>query len=239
MVKNTKLAIFDVDGTLFNGNLGVEFVKDLISNNTFSKDTGNSILSWYEKYKSGEVEKSVAVDKWNEFYTKGLTGHRALEIKGIAKSSWERIKGKMYSFPSDLFTFLRDRGYKIVLISGSPIEMVSILGFNYGISDSDIVASTSEIISDRYTGRCVFYPGSPKQKLEALDKYIGESKLEVDLALSLAMGDDERDIELLKRVGFPFAFNPNDTLKDLAISSSINIVSEENVLEIFKVIDRG
>ena len=40
-----KLAIFDVDGTLFNGNLGIEFVKKLVKDGVFTKEIGDEIFS--------------------------------------------------------------------------------------------------------------------------------------------------------------------------------------------------
>jgi len=53
-----RLVILDVDGTLYNGNLGVEFLKLLIKEDMFDEQTGQSIFSLYEKYKNGDIEKS-------------------------------------------------------------------------------------------------------------------------------------------------------------------------------------
>ena len=78
-----KIAIFDVDGTLFNGNLGIEFLKVLISENIFNPKIGQDILNWYEKYKNGKVEKAVVVDEIYRLYAIGMSGvdqEKSLEI---------------------------------------------------------------------------------------------------------------------------------------------------------------
>jgi HAD superfamily phosphoserine phosphatase-like hydrolase len=234
MNRKVKLAIFDVDGTLFDGNLGIEFVKDLVSDAIFTEDIGNNIFFWYKKYKNGKVKKSVAVDKCYEFYTEGLMGQSSAEIKIFAESTWQRVREKTYTFVEDLLSYLKGKNYKIILISGSPIEMVSQICKTYDVSSLDMIAGVSEVKYGKYTGKSIFYPGSSEQKLLALDKYINRNDLEIDFGHSVAMGDNERDLGILNKVGYPFAFNPNDVLKSTAKERGMTIVYENDVLKKIK-----
>jgi len=82
-----KLAIFDVDGTLYNGNLGIEFAKELIAEGLLSKQVGEEIFTLYAKYKSGEMEKSLVVDMIYEIFAKGLCGCLVKDVDRVAQKN--------------------------------------------------------------------------------------------------------------------------------------------------------
>ena len=111
--------------------------------------------------------------------------------------------------------YLIHNNFSILLISGSPIEMVSLLGKDLNITSNSIIAGISEILEGRYTGSALFYPGNSEQKVLALNEYLSRNNISVDWSRSLALGDDERDFGILKMVKFPFAINPNNKLLEL------------------------
>lgn len=228
----TKLAIFDVDGTLFDGNLGIDFVKLLIQKEIFSPEIGKGIFEWYGKYKNGEVEKSVAVDSIYNLYSEGMKNLTIEEAQKVALETWNNISAKLHKFAPVIINKLKNRNYKIVLISGSPIEMIDILAKLLEIDMQNIVAGTLEIIDGVYSGGIVSYPGSATQKVVELNKLINKQNLDVDYESSLGMGDNERDLGILELVGHPIAINPSSELENICIKNNWSIVSEENVEEI-------
>lgn len=230
----TKLAIFDVDGTLFDGNLGIEYIKMLVKMQIFKKEIGENIFQWYEKYKNNEEEKSIVVDEIYKLFSEGMKGLNENLTKKIAKDVWKNVFEKMFKFVPRLLNNIQNDGYLIVLLSGSPIEIISQIGEYLGITNDYIIAGKTEIIHGIYTGKVLSYPGSAIQKIELLDLFIKKNKLEVDWQKSLAMGDNERDIEVLSLVGCPIALNPNKKLKDMAIKNGWRIVSDKNVLSIIE-----
>ena len=231
-----KLAVFDVDGTLFEGNLGIEYVKVLVQKEVFSKNIGDGIFGWYKRYKNGDVKKSVAVDEIYKIYAQGMKGVMIERAVEIAKGTWLAVKDNLYSFAEDAIQILIANGYEVLLLSGSPIEMIQQLGEFLNINSQNIVAGTLEIIDGSYTGNIVSYPGSSEQKIEELDKLIHRRNLEIDWVNSLGMGDNERDAGILGRVGHPIVINPNDKLTTLAEKGGWTIASVDTMPEIIRKI---
>lgn len=225
-----KLAIFDVDGTLFNGNLGIEFIKKLTQNGIQTKENAKTIMFWYLKYKNGEVKKSVAVDEIYKMHALGLKNSKEKEVKKVAEETWKEIKNKRYGFAANMIKKIKDQGYIVFLLSGSPTEIIEIFGNDLGIEKENILAGEIEIADGIYTGNIVFYPGSAEQKVEALMNLIQRKNIDVDWKNSMAMGDNERDAKVLGMVGNPIAFDPNEELKILAQNNNWKIADENTVL---------
>src|SRR6185369_14293459 len=102
-----KLAIFDVDGTLFEGNLGIEFLKSLLKANVFPTNIGQEILGWYAKYKAGEVEKSLAVDEIYRLYAMGMKGvTKEISVK-ISEETFNNVSKDIYPFATKLIDLLQ------------------------------------------------------------------------------------------------------------------------------------
>jgi HAD superfamily phosphoserine phosphatase-like hydrolase len=228
-----KLAIFDVDGTLFDGNLGIEFLKVLIKEQIFPPEIGKQIFALYEKYKSGEIEKSIVVDQIYELYAIGMKDCNTKDVNRCALATWEIVKERSFPFVEGLIKGVMDKQYRILLISGSPIEMITIFANSLGIDDDNIIAGTIGIKDGIYTGDVISYPGSSEQKIESLDLWISENDFDIDWESSIAMGDNERDYGILKRVGQGFAINPNNKLFELIEGTSIAVVDEETLENIF------
>ncbi len=224
-----KLAVFDVDGTLYDGNLGIEFLKVLINKEVFNKETGNNIFGWYGKYKNGEIEKSIAVDEIYKLYAQGMKNMTTEKVNKVVNETWPLIKNNLYNFAPKVVQTLKEDGYTGLLISGSPIEMVQKLGDSLQIDRQNIVAGTLEIVDEIYTGNIVSYPGSAEKKVEELDKLIKRRNLDVDWPGSVGIGDNERDLGILTRVGYAIAFNPNDKLANKANEKRWTIANADTV----------
>lgn len=229
---NEKLAVFDVDGTLFDGNLGIEYVKVLVQKEIFKKEIGDGIFGWYGRYKNGEVEKSVAVDEIYKLYALGMKGVTTEKASEVASETWLTIKSKMYAFAPEIVQTLKNGGYIVLLLSGSPIEMVQNLGELLQIDGQNMVAGTLETVDGIYTGNIISYPGSAEQKVEELDKLINSRGLDINWLDSVGMGDNERDFGVLGRVGCPIAFNPSDKLVEKANESGWTVADADTVSEI-------
>jgi len=227
-----KLAIFDVDGTLFDGNLGIEYLKSLIVAKVFSDEIGAKIMEWYGKYKSGEVDKVIVVDEIYKLWAFGFIGINTEVAEKIAMETYEKVKTKLFSTSILITNKIQEKGYVPILLSGSPIEMIRILGKDLGMISALAIGGELEIISGRYTGKIVNYPGSAEQKVSILNDKLKKLNIDVDWENSIAMGDNERDLKILKMVGKPIAFKPNIELKNVAIQNSWNIADEVNILDI-------
>ncbi len=228
----TKLAIFDVDGTLYNGTLAIPFLTYLIKNNIFNKTIGEQIFDWHTKYKSGVVDKSIAVDEMYKLYLKGISGKNYIDIQNIAQIVWDSQKSNLFSFVPQLFKKIRNDNYKIIILTGGISEMASLLSDSLGVSRDCLISGQPEIINGKYNGEILSYPGSPQQKVDALNELINKQQITIDWIQSIGMGDDERDEEFLKLVGHPIAINPSSKLSKTAKKYNWTIVTEKNIFSL-------
>lgn len=228
-----KIAIFDVDGTLFNGNLGIEFLKVLIHEHVFDQIIGQQIFDWYGKYQSGEVDKATVIDEICQLYAQGMTGLDVPHIALLAHQTWNEVKSRVFNFVPHLISQVKSHNYQVILLSGSPIEMIRELGTFLHLSLDLIIGGQLEIKEGIYTGKIDAYPGDAAQKVTYLRQLISLHHLDVDWSKSFALGDNKRDSQVMALVGHPIAFNPSPELKLLAQSQHWVIATENNVVAHF------
>jgi HAD superfamily phosphoserine phosphatase-like hydrolase len=126
-------------------------------------------------------------------------------------------------FSEALIKKLRKEGYHLLVISGSPLEIVEEYNKQYLKFDS-VYGSVYELDDEGiYTGRAIFEPSRMKDKI--VEQYIKEHKLTLDD--SYGIGDTESDGSFLGLVANPIAFNPNQNLKALAEKHGWRIVVEK------------
>lgn len=75
--------------------------------------------------------------------------------------------------------------------------MITQIAKNIPAEVAGVIAGKLEIRGGTYTGKILSYPGSAVQKEKELDKNVATRGIEVDWKQSIAMGDNERDINIL------------------------------------------
>ncbi len=222
-----KLAVFDVDGTLFDGNLGIEFLKELMKRKIFPEKQGMGIMEWYGKYRNGEVEKGMAVDEIYKLYALGMAGIECEVAEKVASEVCICVKSRVFGFVNDMLDELKRDGYEIALISGSPVEMIGVLADDLNIRQENVIAGNLVIKDGKYTGGILSYPAWAQQKVEAVNKLVKDNEWNVDWENSIAMGDNERDVGILEMVGKAIAFRPSEKLRKIAEEKGWKIVEKE------------
>lgn len=220
--KKNKLAVFDIDGTIFRKNLAFELIDELAWMKIFNKSVRNELVklytSWldhkgvYEDYRKALVS----------LYCKNIIGCRREDILKASQIVVPFFKDRTYIFTLDLIKKLREENYAIIAISGSPLEIVE--EYNKHMKFDAVFGSMYELdASGIYTGKAVFEP--TKDKGQVVRQYLAENNL--SLAGSYGVGDTESDAAFLRIVENPIAFNPNDNLKKIAEQESWRIVVEK------------
>lgn len=218
--KPLKLAIFDIDGTIFRSSLLIEVVNPLIGAGIFPSDFKKEYAAWlnrvgrYEDY----INKIVAL------HLKYVRGHSLKEMQMVSKKMLGAKKQQVYRFTRDLLKKLKSQGYELMAISNSPNYVVGpyadFLKFDYAFG------SDYGVSNGIFTGE-INNPGFISNKSKHLKKWLADNpQLRVDLKKSVAVGDTESDITLLSMVGNPIAFNPNAALAKHAKKMGWQIVVE-------------
>ncbi len=199
-----KLAIFDIDGTIFRSSLVIELIHGLVESKIFpaqaKQETEKDYLAWLNRKGSYEAYINRVV----QIYVKYIGGKSFVQVNRAAQKVIRFHKDRVYRFTRDLIKRLKKEKYFLVAISGSPSYIVEsyakAIGFNL------FFGTQLEVKNGKFTG-----------KVLSLDSAYNKAKIVKDLAReygvdlhqSIAIGDTEGDTPMLKLVGKPIAFNPN------------------------------
>lgn len=221
--KNNKIAIFDIDGTIFRKNLHFELIDELVWMKVFPKEVRNQLVSlysnWLEHRGTYEAYRQGTVD----VYAKYIKGRTLEDVQRASAGLMPFYKNKTYVFAENLIAKLKKEGYHIIAISGSPIEVVEEYNRQH-LKFEKVFGSVYDMDkSGKYTGASEFEPC--KHKGATLKQYVFENDL--TLEGSYGIGDTESDASFLELVDNPIAFNPNQNLKDIAVKKGWQIVVEK------------
>jgi HAD superfamily phosphoserine phosphatase-like hydrolase len=222
-MKKTKVAIFDIDGTIFRKNLHFELINELVWLKVFPQKVRKTLVdiyaNWLNHQGTYEEYRRTLVDLYAE-HIAGCSPEDVKKASGIVIPFHER---RTYIFAEQLIERLRRENYYLAAISGSPVEIVEEYNRRYLHFDK-VLGSVYEVgESGKYTGEAIFEP--TKNKGLAAKQLVFENHL--TLEGSYGIGDTESDQSLLELVEFPIAFNPNQNLKEIAQKKGWRIVVEK------------
>ncbi|MCL2451325.1 HAD family phosphatase [Candidatus Saccharibacteria bacterium] len=200
-----KFAVFDIDGTLIRWQLYHAVVNRLAATGKLGDSSYDQIhaarFKWKERARSFRSYERVLMDKFVPL----LSDLSASDYDRVIRDIWDEYRDQTYVYTRDLIKELKEQGYFLMAISGSPREIVALLAEYYGFDE--FVACEFERRGDGFTGQ-VITPVLDKDK--TLGKLVDEHGL--TLAGSVAVGDSASDIAMLQMVERPIAFNPDQEL---------------------------
>lgn len=222
MENKRRVAVFDIDGTVFRSSLLAELVNKLVERGIFPKE----IHSVYEKERVDWLERrgdysdyiSTVVSAFKE-QIKGVPYADAADIAGEVI---EGMKGRVYKYTRDLIKDLKGKGYFVLAVSHSPKFIVD--GFGYELGFDKTYGTFYETgASGRFTGEVADMELIMNKGL-VLQRVVNSENLTLDG--SFAVGDTESDISMFELVETPIVFNPNHELYRHAKRNKWNIVVE-------------
>ncbi|WP_437678294.1 HAD family hydrolase [Sorangium sp. So ce131] len=224
---STKLAILDVDGTLYPGALGVELLRALMKGGLCRSDKGEAVLDVLRRYRAREIDFATMSVTAYGLFGSALRDCPCSEVERTARDIWERERSRLFPFASELVNMLKDRGCEPMLISGSPQEMVGLVAEELGVDD--FRGSLFSRRSGLYTGEVELSSGVLGEKERILSAITGGK--DVCLRGSMAIGDSLTDSALLRLVGKPIAFEPDPELLSLALHHGWMVADRDSILE--------
>lgn len=205
--RKNKIAVFDIDGTIFRSSLLIEFMEALVLEKVIPKRTEKSwekeYTAWLER--RGTYQDYLDQVVWaSRHYIKGVSQFKVWEI---AKKVVAFHKSRVYRFTRDLVKELKSTHY-LVAISGSPFDMVSPFCKEFGFDKA--YGRIFEVDGKScFTGK-ILYEDLIRDKKSILERTLVKEGFA--LKGSVGVGDTETDIPFLKMVDRPIAFNPNGKL---------------------------
>ncbi len=217
-----KVAIFDIDGTIFRSSLMIELVDELIDEGLFPKRARNTYraahIQWLDR-KGSYDDYIMAVVK---AFMRNITGVRFDKYIAVARRVIEIHKDRTYRYTRDLVQELKKKDYYLLAISNSPKDILDFFCSQYGFDK--VYGRMYEVgVKDTFTGALIT-PKLVQDKAKLLQRTLLKENLV--LSGSIGVGDSEADIPFLKLVDRPICFNPNRKLYTYARKNGWEIVVE-------------
>ncbi len=221
MVKLKRLAIFDIDGTIFRSSLVIELSHALVDKGIFPKNAQIEIRKEYLDWLNRKGTYEAYINKVVKIYVKHIKGVKFSSVKKVAEEVIAYQKDRVYRYTRDLIKKLKKENYFLVAISGSPAYIVSAyakaIGFNL------CFGTELEVKDGKFTGQIVNLD-SAYDKAKIVKTLTREHGF--NLQQSLAVGDTEGDVKMLSLVGHQVAFNPNHQLAKIAKQKRWKVIVE-------------
>jgi len=221
--RELKLAVFDIDGTVFRSSLLIELIDGLIEAGIFPEKAKKEIekehMAWLDR--TGTYPSYI--NRVVKIYFKYIGGCKEKDVSAVARKMLAVKKNRVYRFTRDLIKYLRKQKYFVLALSASPDFLVQVFAKSIGFSQG--LGSVYEIKDGILTGKIL----NEKQilnKEEYLKDFLQKNSIDLALKYSIGVGDTENDIPFLKMVKDPIAFNPNRGLAEYAEKMNWKIVVE-------------
>jgi HAD superfamily hydrolase (TIGR01490 family) len=204
-------AFFDLDRTLISGSSAFHFGiaawrNKLLPTGDLVRDARNALTF---KLVGATDERSEAV---RDRILQAVEGAEQDELIALNEEIVPRILERVRPESRGLIDMHHEAGRDCWIVSASPIELVEPLASALGMEGA--LATTSEVIDGRYTGRLQGPFVYGEGKAEAIEKLSAERGY--DLRLSYSYSDSASDLPMMEMVGHPVAVNPDRPLESVA-----------------------
>lgn len=227
-------AAFDIDGTLFRSGLYREVAFELVRMGavpeSILKKFADKESAWKKRaHGSAFAEFDEAVV---EAFDKRLPRLKIAYFDLAAERVIKAHKDNVYVYTRDLVQDLKKKGYFLIAISGSQLEVVEPFAQHYGFD---------KWVGQRFERGDEYFTGHIRKTHEGKGKHLKRliEKYNLSTANSVAVGDSIGDIEMLSLAERPIAFNPEHNLHHIAEEKGWDIVIERKnmIYEMRKVGD--
>jgi HAD superfamily hydrolase (TIGR01490 family) len=226
-VSRIKIAALDVDGTLFPHAIGARLFEELASTGVCSWAFVEEVANLLRHYKAGELAHPDMTERATSIYAAAIGGVKVADVMAAAREVWRREEVRLFPFARDLIALLRESGFTPLLISASPEEIVALLARSLG--DVGFRAARFEAVAGSYTGCVESMPSLPGQKRRMVEEFVGGAS--IDLTSSVAIGNSLGDESMLSLVGHAIAFEPDISLRQVAVARGWTLADRHDVLQ--------
>jgi len=222
MTKEKKVAIFDIDGTIFRSSLIIELLETLIDQGTISEEARLEYDTVHQKWLDREGDYHTYVMKVVGAFMEHIKGVHYGNLMDAANLVVERQQNRVYRYTRDLTQTLKKQDYYLLAISQSPKAILEDFCKNMGF--------------DKVYGRIYETGATGKLTGNIIDEHLISNKANIvkraiekeslTLKGSVGVGDTEDDISFLELVERPICFNPNKKLYKYARINEWEVVVE-------------
>jgi phosphoserine phosphatase len=202
---NPKVAVFDCDGTLWNGDSGYGFMAWSIEQGLVSRSTSDWLDARYRAYRAGKVSEEEICGEVVQIYA----GLREQELRAAAAQYMkEFLPGRLFPEMISLVATLRQAGVELWAVSSTNKWVISEAVRDFGIPEKRVLAVEMRVAQGVIASEIVHVP-TGEGKAAAL-KRVGLSSPDV------VFGNSVHDLAMLEIARRPFPINPSPALLEAA-----------------------
>ena len=222
MKDKRRVAVFDVDGTIFRSSLLIQVVNRLIEKEVFPTSTRRVYEREYERWLNREGDYDEYINAVVRAFVKHLKGVHYSALADAAEEVVDEQSKRVYRYTRDLLKDLKKRGYFLLAVSHSPKTVLDKFCPRLGFD------KTYGMLYELGPQEC--FTGNIIEEHLILNKasFVRRAVEKENLTLqhSIGVGDTETDIPFLEMVAKPICFNPNSKLYRYAKRMKWNVVVE-------------
>lgn len=221
-MKKHKVAVFDVDGTIFRSSFLIQLVEELIDEGHFPVEAQFEYEKEHNKWLDREGDYEAYISAMVKTFRKHLKGVHYGAFADTAGNVVKRQSKHTYKYTRELLKDLKKKGYYLLAISHSPKTILDKFCPSLGFDKS--YGMVYEIgPNDCFTGQTVD-EHLILNKAGILNRAI--EKEDLTLSYSIGVGDTESDIPFLELVSKAICFNPNAKLYKYAKRQDWKVIVE-------------
>ncbi len=213
------LAIFDLDNTLIADDSDYLWGQFLVDQGIVDKTIYEQINArFYEDYQQGTLDMVAFL----RFALKPLTKH-SLDQLHVWREQFmaEIITPVLLSAAQELVDEHRAQGDTLLVITATNRFITAPIVALYGIDN--LIATTPELVNERYTGEIVGVPCFQEGKVALLKDWL--EKTGETLQGSYFYSDSHNDLPLLRLVDYPVAVDSDEKLRAIAVAQGWKMIS--------------
>ncbi len=222
-MKQKQYAVFDIDGTIARNSLLQLMTRELVARGKLGIGPGRSIEVMLHDYR-----QKVPDEQFGDYMEQAVhilfdalpNGLRLEDYTEIIDAVVATSVAHTYVYTRQLVQTLKLNHFFLIAISGSETKVVEALSRTLGF-DAWVGSVAYPHVDGRLTGEI---KSIGKPKIDILQELI--ARFDLKQAGSTAVGDTSADVDVLRFVDTPIAFNPNQALYRVAEQNGWMIVLE-------------
>ena len=206
------LALFDLDGTILNGDSDKEW-------NTFLIEKGIVKREFYyaknEEYFRQYKEGILNIYEYQNFALSLLKKYTLNELEPLRiEYLQDKIKPLVKPQALDLIAWHKKQNHTILIVTTTNRFVVEKIAEH--LKMDDLIACDPEVVNDRFTGNIVGTPSFREGKLLRVNQWINESGKKFSLKDSYYYGDSINDFFVMEAVGNPIVIDGDEKILEIA-----------------------
>jgi HAD superfamily hydrolase (TIGR01490 family) len=214
-----KLALFDLDHTLLEGDSDVEWAQFLIEEGVLHPEVFHAKNQWFaERYKDGTLD----IHEFLEFQLAPLAAHPRERLDLWHEEYMQRKIRPM----------IRERAVELIATYGGSLRAIVTATNSFitrpiakELGVEHLVATEIEEIDGRFTGKPRGTPCFREGKIARVDEWLASLGKRLGDFESWFFSDSLNDVPLLERVDHPVAVDPDATLESHAKARGWQVIS--------------